>query len=147
MQRGRLEIPVKATGKQLVMDGGVGAGLGNAIHLHAQSDPIDRELPWDQARSEGLVFIYLQSGRCHHLPWAEGGSPTPVGVCHVSPLRERLSPLDETNNEGKFKVRLVVFLASRACVEARAKDVGEQQISGLLSLLRHNSPSCICPMP
>ena len=47
MQWGRLEIPAKATGKQLVMDGGVGAGLGNAIHLHAQCDPIDRELPWD----------------------------------------------------------------------------------------------------
>lgn len=34
MQRGRLEILAKATGRQAVMDGG-GLG-GEAIHLHAQ---------------------------------------------------------------------------------------------------------------
>lgn len=54
-----------------------------------------------------------------------GVKPNSVGVCHVSPLRERLSPLEKANNEDKFKVRLADFLALRTCVVAGAKDKEE----------------------
>ena len=60
----------EAAGRQLVMDEGMGDGLGEAIHLHARGAPmvregivVDPELAWDEARSEGLVSIYLDSGR------------------------------------------------------------------------------------
>lgn len=65
----------EATGRQLVMDGGAGGGLGEAIHLHAQAARmvwegvvVDRKLSWGEARSEGLVSIYLDSGKCHLVP-------------------------------------------------------------------------------
>ena len=60
----------EAAGRHLVMDEGMGDGLGEAIHLHARGAPmvregvvVDPELAWDEARSEGLVSIYLDSGR------------------------------------------------------------------------------------
>lgn len=65
----------EATGRQLVMDGGAGSGLGEAIHLHAQGAcmvwegvVVDQKLSWGEARSAGLVSIYLDSGKCHLVP-------------------------------------------------------------------------------
>ena len=72
---GKAGDPGEAAGRQRVMDGVVGDGLGVAIYLHARGTPmvrewvvVDLELACDKARSEGLVSVYIHSGRRHLLP-------------------------------------------------------------------------------
>ena len=72
---GKTGDPGEAAGRQRVMDGAVGDGLGEAIYLYAcgthmvrEGVIVDPELACDKARSEGLVSVYVHSGRHHLLP-------------------------------------------------------------------------------
>lgn len=73
-----------ATGRQRVMDGAVGGGLGGS---HSSSctgscmmweGAVDQKLPWDEARKAGWVSIYRDGGRCPLLPLEEEESLTSI---------------------------------------------------------------------
>lgn len=81
MQWGRLKILAKATGRQPGwMAGWDGwSGLREGSHSFSctawEGVVVDWQLTWDQARGEGLVSAYLDSGRCPLLPWGKGQMP------------------------------------------------------------------------